>query len=225
MRPTIQLVISLATPEHHSLLKKVRPRERYLRRDEAYIIGTLRDQDAETLLVIREPEKGNTDINYATRQAIQLFQPNYAFLLGTATGVPGQHHGEVVISNQLMTEEEPPGNWMHGHTDQHLAHYLDSLQDNEQQHSPFRIGRLIGKEDSLLHARKMYPSAHWAIAPQAEGFFTALKSAPMVSSLAILGINQPQANVETLDETLVNPCEQAVNAALELWRHMAEVRV
>lgn len=225
MRPTIQLVISLATPEHHALLKKVRPKERYVRRDEAYIVGTIKDQSSESLLVIREPDKGNINIKSATQQAIELFKPNYAFLLGTAAGIPGQKHGEVVIANQLLAGEEAQGPWIHGHTDQRLAQYLDNLKESKYQDAPFRLGCLIGSEDSLLRAQQLQKSAHWAIAPRAEGFFMALKSTPMVSSLAILGISQPINTAETMDEIFDNPSEQAVNALFELWRQMEEVRV
>lgn len=225
MRPTVQLVISMAAPTHHALSKKVQPKERYMNRDEAFILGTLKDQTNDSLLVIMEPKRGDMGITSATQRAIQLFNPHYAFFLGTAEGAPGQNHGDVVISNQLMTGEDAEGSWIYGHTDQHLAQYLDNLENNDKPSSPFHIGRLIGNEDSLLRAQQMYPGAHWAIAPQAEGFFTALKSSPMVSSLAILGICQPQIAQDTFDETTVDPCEKAVDAALDLWRHMEEVRI
>jgi hypothetical protein len=221
MRPTINLVISIAAPEHHALLRKVRGKERYLHRDEAYIIGMENDHAQERLLVLREPGKADSDIKGATQRAIQLFQPDYAFLLGTATGASGLQHGDVVVANQLLQE---PGDWMYGHTDAFLAHYLDSLQSAGQNSvAPeirLRRGHLVGSEEVLPVAYQAQPSALWAIAPQAEGFFNALQSDPKVSGLAILGIKQPHVGTEIPDETTPNPTEQAVSAALELWRRM-----
>ncbi len=98
-QPITLLVLCTNALEHHAILKNMVAQERYVYKSEAYISGTMKGRREDIRLILREPEKRNADLKAKTLQATQLFQPQFAFLLGMAAATEKTAAGEVLISN------------------------------------------------------------------------------------------------------------------------------
>lgn len=96
------LVLSTNALEHHAMLKNVIARERHVYKNEAYILGALKGREHDFQLVFREPGNRAADLMAGTLQAIRLFRPQSAFLLGLAVGARKSTPGNVIISSASL---------------------------------------------------------------------------------------------------------------------------
>ncbi len=99
MHPITLLVFSSTALEHHAILKMLSARERYVYKNEAYILANLKGWHTDVQLILREPGKRYADLKASTLQAVKLFQPQMAFLLGRAAAAGKVEPGEVLNSN------------------------------------------------------------------------------------------------------------------------------
>ncbi|HLP92738.1 MAG TPA: hypothetical protein VK168_01835 [Saprospiraceae bacterium] len=211
MRQPVLLIVCPNARIHHTLLKKVTTQERYLFKNEAYLLGKLKGLYHEFQLVLQEPGRRNTNLRIATKQAIQLFSPHYVFLLDTANGIGNLNPGDVAVANRLWTRassKSTQGKWVECHTNEVLKKLL--LSSNTSKDS-LKWATLTS--DEHFKAPNTDPN-FWAMSKEAEQFMTIMEDESDVFSLSFLGI---KPEVGAAESSLKKSIENLTNHALLTW--------
>ncbi len=205
MRQPVLLIVCPNARIHHTLLKEVTTEERYLYKNEAYLLGKLKGYYHEFQLILQEPGLRNTSFRNATKQAFQLFNPHYAFLLDTAKGLGSLSSGDVAVSYRLWSNPSAKpvqGKWIECHTNDALKKLFQPLDTSK---NSLKVATLTSDEHFRAQNAE---SKYWAISKEAEQFMTIMEAEPDVFSLSFLGIEPefetPESSTKRCIQNLVN---------------------